>query len=106
MITTTWTAPSADVLGLGGADVHTGGLIMSGPAAPLQGTGLSAAACGLTTAVSAPTAAAGTDAFGVTPVAVKRRAHERLAERFIAPTYLPTNDGTTLGIHSPGRPQS
>ena len=102
MITTTWTAPSADVLGLGGADVRTGGLSMSGSAAPLQGTGLSAAGCGLATAMSAPTAAAGTDAFGVTPVAVKRRAHEC----FLAPTYLPTNDGTTLGIHSPGRPQS
>ena len=43
MITTTWTAPSADLLGTGSADVRTAGWVMAGPAAPFQGTGVSAA---------------------------------------------------------------
>ncbi|NEK85309.1 hypothetical protein GCU60_05970 [Blastococcus saxobsidens] len=99
MITTTWLAPSADLLGLGGADVRTSGSTMSGAAAPFQGTGLPAVACRRTAPV---TAATGTNAL----VTGRRRVHEPLVERFLAPTYLPTNDGTTLGIHSPGRPQS
>ena len=61
MITTTWTAPSADLLGTGSADVRTAG---------------------------------------------RRRVCLPPNERFIAPTYLPQHDGTTLGIHRPGRPQS
>ncbi|RZU32947.1 hypothetical protein [Blastococcus saxobsidens] len=102
MITTTWTAPSADLLGLGGADVRTIGSALSGAAAPLQGTGLPAVACERTAPVTASLATARTDAL----VVGRRRVHAPIAERFIAPSYLPTNDGTTLGIHPSGRPQS
>ena len=74
MTTTTWTAPSADVLGRGA----------TGPAAAPTGTGPS----------------------GIAPVAAPARVRQDVAERFLAPTYLPQHDGTTLGIPSPGRPQS
>ncbi len=80
MITTTWAAPSADLLGAGSADVRMAGWVLAGPAAPFQGTGVSAAG--------------------------RRRVCLEPNERFIAPTYLPQHDGTTLGIHPPGRPQS
>ena len=80
MITTTWTAPSVDLLGAGGTDVCAVGLVMAGPAAPFQGTGL--------------------------PAAARLRVSVEPNERSIAPIYLPTHDGTTLGIHPSGRPQS
>ena len=80
MITTTWTAPSVDLLGTGGTDARTAGLALSGSAAPFQGTGV--------------------------PAVARLRVCTEAVERFIAPTNLPQHDGTTLGIHSPGRPQS
>jgi len=83
MITTTWTAPSAAALGFRSLDVSLDGLIVAFTA-PLPGTG---------------------NWFG-TPTVVRRRVRQNPVERFIAPTYLPQHDGTTLGIHSSGRPQS
>ncbi|MGY1721974.1 hypothetical protein [Blastococcus sp. SYSU DS0533] len=101
-ITTTITAASVDLLGLGGVDARTGGLIMTGPAAQHEGTGLSSAACrGEWTAVLGGVA-------GTAGVATSDRRPKslRTVERPFAPTYLPQNDGTTLGIRSPGRPLS
>ena len=80
MITTTWAAPSADLLGTGSADVRTAGWVLAGPTAPCQESGV--------------------------PAAGRGRVFLEPNERFIAPTYLPQHDGTTLGIHRPGRPQS
>ncbi|MGY1848372.1 MULTISPECIES: hypothetical protein [unclassified Blastococcus] len=97
-IITSITAASADLLGLGGIDTRTGGLVMAGPAAQHEGTGLSSAGCaGGEWAVGTPFAAAALD---------RRPKSLRAVERPFAPTYLPTNDGTTLGIRSPGRPLS
>ncbi|MDP5182722.1 hypothetical protein QOZ88_08730 [Blastococcus sp. BMG 814] len=103
-ITTTITAASADLLGLGGVDARTGGLIMTGPAAQHEGTGLSSSACtsGGWTAVLG-----GDAAVTACVVAFDRRPKSlRTVERPFVPTYLPQNDGTTLGIRSPGRPLS
>ncbi|MCF6509123.1 hypothetical protein E9549_17190 [Blastococcus sp. MG754426] len=98
-ITTTITAASADLLGRGGVDARTGGLIMTGPAAQHEGTGLSSAACrGEWTAVLGGDA--GAAAFDRRPKSL------RTVERPFVPTYLPQHDGTTLGIRSPGRPLS
>ncbi|SEK21665.1 hypothetical protein SAMN04515665_101130 [Blastococcus sp. DSM 46786] len=104
-ITTTTTAASADLLGLGGVDARTGGLIMTGPAAQHEGTGLSSAACtsGEWTAVLG----GGVAAVTACVTAFDRRPKSlRSVERPFVPTYLPQNDGTTLGIRSPGRPLS
>ncbi|MGY2004723.1 hypothetical protein [Blastococcus sp. SYSU DS1024] len=102
-ITTPITAASADLLGLGGVDARTGGLIMAGPAAQREGTGLSSAGCAGERAVVRG-GAIGTPRAAV---ALDRRPKRlRAVERPFAPTYLPQNDGTTLGIRSPGRPLS
>jgi hypothetical protein len=84
MITTTWTTPSADLLGGGSAAVRTGAVAMAARVAAFQGAGVP---------------------FG-TPAVGRRRGCPAATERFIAPTYLPQHDGTSLGIHSSGRPQS
>ncbi|MCF6745305.1 hypothetical protein E9529_13680 [Blastococcus sp. KM273128] len=100
-ITTTITAASADLLGLGGVDARTGGLIMTGPAAQHEGTGLSSACRGEWTSVL------GGDAGTDRAAAFDRRPKSlRTVERPFVPTYLPQHDGTTLGIRSPGRPLS
>jgi hypothetical protein len=104
-ITTTISVASADLLGLGGIDARMGGLIMTGPAAQHEGTGLSSAACtsGEWTAVlggDVPAVAARDAAFDRRPKSL------RIVERPFVPTYLPQHDGTTLGIRSPGRPLS
>ncbi len=78
MISMTWTAAPAGFLGLGGSDVRADGCAFA-----LFGT-------------------AGAEARlrpAVVHVPVERQPR-------IAPTYLAQNDGTTLGIHSSGRPQS
>jgi hypothetical protein len=81
MITPYTTATSADVRAFGGFASAFGGHAMGMSAAP------SASAC----------AAA---------VVVGERRERATAERFLAPAHLPQHDDTTLGIHSPGRPQS
>lgn len=94
MITTNRTATSADVRG--GADA------MWASVAPFGSTGLSTSACAV-----APAAGVVLDTRVPATAALHgKRREQAIAERFLAPTYLPTNDGTTLGIHSPGRPQS
>ncbi|WP_346619914.1 hypothetical protein [Blastococcus montanus] len=108
MTSTTWTsAASTDLLVSGGVDVRTGGLIMAGPAAQHEGTGLPTAACaGVGSATGVVGGAVGTGASRVASALDRRPKSPSIAERFLAPTYLPQNDGTTLGIRSPGRPLS
>ena len=106
MIGITWTTAASTVLpGRCGVDVRAGGLIMAGPAAQHAGTGLPIAACtGVQPVTGVP---GGTAETGTSRLAFDRRPKSlRTAERFLAPTYLPQNDGTTLGIRSPGRPLS
>ncbi|MGY1835096.1 hypothetical protein ACI79P_08305 [Blastococcus sp. SYSU DS0510] len=108
MIDNTWTtaAASADLLGLGGADVHVGGLVMTGVAAQHEGTGLPTAARtgGAATALLGGGVGVGTPR--VAPALDRRPKSLCTVERSFVPTYLPQNDGTTLGIRSPGRPLS
>ena len=97
MITTTWTYAPADLLGLGGAAVRpcTGlgsgmptGVAMVAPTARVQGTGLP---------VGGP-AVRIRDAFPPAGTQIRTaRTHNSIGA---------TNDGTTLGIRSPGRPPS
>ena len=88
MITTTWTTAPADLLGLGGAPVCSGmtvAVAMAPHFASLQGTG-------------AP--------IGSTAVR-RREAVRQPGTQQVTHSYIGTqNDGTTLGNHSPGRPQS
>jgi hypothetical protein len=86
MITTTWTNAPADLLGLGGAAVRpcTGMPGMSPQVAPVQGTGVPA---GSTVARVRADFRTGTTTFDHNYIGAK-------------------NDGTTLGNHPPGRPQS
>jgi hypothetical protein len=92
MISTTWTNAPADLLGLGGADVRsctgvglTVAVAMGPDFAPVQGTGVP---------------------IGGTSVrlreAVRPTGTQKLAHNYIGAS----NDGTTLGNHSPGRPLS
>ncbi|CCG04874.1 hypothetical protein [Blastococcus saxobsidens] len=108
MTSITWTtAASTDLLGRDGVDVRAGGPTMAGRAARHEGTGLPIAAC---TGVQPATGVAGGTADTGTPriaSAFDRRPKSlRTAEHFPVSTYLPQNDGTTLGIRSPGRPLS
>ncbi|MDK3258774.1 hypothetical protein [Blastococcus capsensis] len=108
MTNITWTAAaSTDLLGRSGADVRAGGLIMAGPAARHESTGLPIAPCAdvqPATEVVGGTADTGTSRIAS---AFDRRPKSlRTAERFLVPTYLPQHDGTTLGIRFPGRPLS
>ena len=82
--TSTRPVPCAGPLGQGCADGRAENVAMPAPAAPCQGTGVS---------------------FGA-PLVGRRRSCPDAIERSIAPTYLPQHDGTTLGIHAPGRPRS
>ncbi len=84
MTSMTWSAAPAGFLGLGGSDVRADECALALSAFSLFGT-------------------AGADARP-RPVAVHVVPAERQPR--IAPTYTAQNDGTTLGIHSPGRPQS
>jgi hypothetical protein len=108
MIDNTWTtvAASADLLGLGGADVRKGGVIMSGPAAQHEGTGLPTAARTGGAATAFLGGALGVGTSRVASALDRRPKSLCTVERSFVPTYLPQNDGTTLGIRSPGRPLS
>ena len=50
--------------------------------------------------------ATGLPAWACTAAVVGKRRERATAERLLAPAHLPQHDGTSLGIHSPGRPQS
>jgi hypothetical protein len=97
MITTTWTKAPADLLGLGssaarrcaGFDSRT--VIGISPAprvAPVQGTGVPA------------------DGTAVRLRPVFQAARIEVRNATLAHNYIGTNDGTTLGICSSGRPLS
>ena len=106
MTKTTWTSAPAGVSGMWGADVrpYPGVVVCPTPAA-FQGTGLPIA--GFATDVRGTT---GDDVARVrsssgAAIAVPVRTGEPALQRFIDQTF-PQHDGTTLGIHTPGRPQS
>ena len=92
MITTTWTNAPADLLGLGGAGVPSctsAGMPLPDATAPtsaaVQGTGVP------------------TSGIVVRPRAAFRQTGTQERDH----NYIgATNDGTTLGNHSPGRPLS
>ena len=110
MTKTTWMFAPAGVLGQGIADVrpYPGVVVCPTPVAA-QGTGLPSG--GFSAEVRG---AVGDDTALLRPltgaVAVLARTHEPVAQKFAAQKFIDQqstqNDGTTLGIHSPGRPQS
>jgi hypothetical protein len=95
MITMTWTKAPADLLGLGGAAVRpcsavgsrmTADVAMVAPFAPVQGTGLP---------------------IDGTVVRLREAFRQTGTTPLFAHNYIGAkNDGTTLGIHTPGRPLS
>ena len=92
MTKTMWTSVPAGVLGQGAADVRPYPGVVVCPTPPaFQGTGLRAVGARFR---------ARTDA-----VAVLTRTHAPATSQSIAQNFI-QNDGTTLGIHTPGRPQS
>jgi hypothetical protein len=97
MISTTWTKAPADLLGLGGIDVR-----------PAFGPGLcSGFAEYLAAPVNAPIAAAQGTGLSTAGTAVRLRPVTRhTAGDVVETTTVFQNNGTTLGNHSPGRPQS
>jgi hypothetical protein len=105
MTKTTWTFAPAGVLGQGSADARPyAGVVVCPTPAAVQGTGLPAGGF----------AAEVRGVFGAdtarlralhSSVAVLARTDAPAAQKFIAQQST-QNDGTTLGIHSPGRPQS
>ena len=97
MITTTWTDAPAALLGLGGAAVRpcTGfgsgmpiDVVMGAPLASVQGTGLPVGGSAVRIREAFPPAGTQTRTA---------RTHNYIGAK---------NDGTTLGIRSPGRPLS
>ena len=88
MTKTMWTSVPAGVLGQGAADVRPYPGVVVCPTPPaFQGTGLRAVGAHFR---------ARTDAVAV----LTRTPAPAIASQFVQ------NDGTTLGIHTPGRPQS
>jgi len=99
MTTTTWTFVPAGVLGQGIADARPYPGVVVCPTPPaVRGTGLPAV--GFSADVRAARLRSLNDAG-----AVLARTHEPATQQFIDQKFI-QNDGTTLGIHSPGRPQS
>ncbi len=84
MISTTWTAAPAGFLGMGGSDLRP--YAVEGSAVPVAG------------AVARPRA---DEPRAFLPVTGQRVVEDVRTHNCIAP-----NDGTTLGIHPPRRPQS
>ena len=88
MITTTWIDAPTGLSGLGGAAVRSCSGAMIAPFASVQGTGLPIAGTAVRTREAFPPAGTQTrPAFDHNYIGAK-------------------NDGTTLGIHTPGRPLS
>ena len=103
MTNTTWTFAPAGVLGSGSVDVrpYPGVVVCPTPDA-VQGTGLPAV--GFAADVPATGDVARLRSLNGS-VAVLARTHEPATQQFIDQKFA-QNDGTTLGICSPGRPQS
>ena len=109
MTTTTWTFVPAGMLGQGNADVRPyAGVVVCPTVEPVRGTGLpigdsAAEARGMTRDRVARLRS-------LTSAAVLKSAHAPAAQKFSADIFAAQqstqNDGTTLGIHTPGRPQS
>ena len=104
MTTTTWTSVPAGVLGTGSVDVrpYPGVVVCPTPEA-VRGTGLPAVGFPADLRVATADLARLRSLNG--PIAVLARTDVPAAQKFIAQQST-QNDGTTLGIHSPGRPQS
>jgi hypothetical protein len=104
MTNTTWTFAPAGVLGSGSVDVrpYPGVVVCPTPDA-VQGTGLPAVGFAADARVPGGDVARLRSLNG--SVAVLARTHEPATQQYID-QKLAQNDGTTLGIHSPGRPQS
>ncbi len=93
MISTTWMKAPADLLGLGGLDVR-----------PVHGTGPCSDVAPRTVAPTAPAQGTGLSAVGTT---VRLRPVTRQPITYdVVTTQQFENNGTTLGNHSSGRPQS
>ena len=103
MTKTIWTFAPAGVLGSGSADVrpYPGVVVCPTPDAT-RGTGLPSV--GFAADVRTGDDVARLRSLNGS-VAVLARMHEPAAQQFIDQKFA-QNDGTTLGIHSPGRPQS
>ena len=103
MTKTMWTFAPAGVLGQGSADVRPY------PGVVVCPTPLAAWGTGLPTVGVLADERAGADVARIRPlngsVAVPARIRETATQHFIDQQFA-QNDGTTLGIHSPGRPQS
>ena len=101
-----WTSAPAGVSGERGADVRPyPGVVVSPTPGALQGTGLPVAGF-----VADLRGAGRADVARFRPgngaaVAVLVRTGQPAPQRFIDQTFT-RHDGTTLGIHTPGRPQS
>ena len=105
MTKTTWTFAPAGVLGQGSADVRPyPGVVVCPTVDTVQGTGLPAGgfAAEVRGVFGADTARLRAQHA---PVAVLARTDAPTAQKFFAQQST-QNDGTTLGIHSRGRPQS
>jgi hypothetical protein len=103
MTKNTWTFVPAGALGQGIADVRPYPGVVVCPTPPaVQGTGLPAV--GSTADVPAAGDVARLRSLNGS-VAVLDRTHEPAGRQFIDQDFA-QNDGTTLGIHTPGRPQS
>ncbi len=105
MTKTTWTFAPAGVLGQGVVDVRSyPGVVVCPTPEAVQGTGLPAG--GFAAEVRGMT---GDETARLRPltgsVAVLARTDQAIAQNFIAPQST-KNDVPTLGIRSPGRPQS
>jgi hypothetical protein len=98
MITMTWSNAPADLLGLGGLDVR-----------PAYGPGPCSGRAERTVAPFAPAQGTGLSAVGTAvrprPVIGRVIGHDVIAQSGVI-TQSFENNGTTLGIHSSGGPQS
>ena len=103
MTKTMWTFVPAGVLGQGSADVrpYRGVVVCPTPEA-VQGTGLRAV--GFAADVPAAGDVARLRSLSGA-VAVQARPDAPATQQFVDQKFA-QNDGTTLGIHAPGRPQS
>ena len=104
MTKTMWTFAPAGVLGSGSVDVrpYPGVVVCPTPDA-VRGTGLPVVGLAADARVPGADAARLRSLNG--SVAVQARTHEPATQQYIDQKFA-QNDGTTLGIHSPGRPQS
>ena len=104
MTKTSWTSAPAGMLGQRVADVRPyPGVVVCPTAGPARGAGLPTG--GFTAEVRGMTRDGIARLRPLTSAAVLEPTHAPAAQKFIAQQST-QNDGTTLGIHTPGRPQS